>query len=249
MIKVGLFGYGRFGKLLYEQLKKHVHIAVYEPVRRPAEQGDPEFLSLEKICRNNLIILAVPVSVVPQISDQISGLVAPGTIIMDVCAVKQYPLSVLQEKLPPDIQIFGSHPLFGPDSVQDSMEGHVMITSPVRISSHSLKMVQDFWQGFGIRLVEMTPQEHDRLMAWTLGLTHFLGRGLKHLPLPATDVATRDYQNLIQLMEKINRDTWELFLDMQRYNPFTADMRRKLIQSLNNLKDELDEQESDSEKI
>jgi prephenate dehydrogenase len=115
-----------------------------------------------------------------------------------------------------------------------------MIICPARINDESLESVKKFWTSFGIRLIEMTPDEQDRLMAWTLAMTHFLGRSLVELPLPDTGIATRDYQNLIQLMRKINRDTWDLFEDMHRFNPYTKEMRESIVGAMNRLKEQLD---------
>ena len=164
-------------------------------------------------------------------------------LVMDVCAVKMYPIKIMEQNLPKKVHILGSHPLFGPDSVQNSLKGHIMIITPHRVSSNRLSEVKTFWQEQGLKLVEMSPEEQDRLMAWTLALTHFLGRGLNGLPLPDTVVSTKDYQNLLKLMRKINRDTWELFHDMHRFNPFTREMRKMLLKSMSDLKTELDQLE------
>jgi prephenate dehydrogenase len=170
---------------------------------------------------------------------KIAPFVSSSSIIMDVCAVKSYPMDIMKKYLAPDIQILGSHPLFGPDSVKDSMQGHTMIICPVRINSDSLQATKK-WRNFGIQLIEMTADEQDRLMAWTLALAHFWESSLVELPLPDTEIATRDYQNLIQLMKKINRDTWDLFEDMHAFNPYTREMREAMVKSLNRLKEKLD---------
>ena len=166
---------------------------------------------------------------------------------MDVCAVKTYPLQVMAKHFSNEVQILGSHPLFGPDSVKESMHDHLMIITPYRISDKNLKQIKKFWKRFGIAIIEMTPDEQDRLMAWTLALTHFLGRSLNGLPLPETTVATRDYRNLIELMKKINRDTWELYEDMHRYNPYTVEMRNLLFESMVQMKEKLDKSQIEAD--
>jgi prephenate dehydrogenase len=241
MNKIGLIGFGRFGRLIYQQLKNHGTITVYEPV--PPQRNNPEpaiFRSLPEVCNNEFLILSVPVSALSRVVTDISPLLKTGTLVMDVCAVKQYPLEVMKKNLKSGIEVVGTHPLFGPDSVRESLQGHVMIVTPGQISSGRLTAFKNFWKELGISVIEMSPQEHDRLMAWTLALTHFLGRALKTLPLPETKVSTRDYQNLIQLMEKINRDTWKLFEDMHRYNPFTTEMRNQLLQAMKDLNTRLE---------
>jgi prephenate dehydrogenase len=241
MKSVGLIGFGRFGQLLFEQLSESCNISIYDPEKENmmADSGIP-FRDLETVCRNPLIILAVPVKHLEDIAVRMAPLVSGNSVIMDVCAVKKYPLSILEKCLAPDIQILGSHPLFGPDSVKENMREHLMIICPVRINQESLQNVKNFWDDFGIQLIEMTPDEQDRLMAWTLAMTHFLGRSLAELPLPDTTIATRDYQNLIHLMKKINRDTWDLFEDMHRFNPYTKEMREAIVGTMDRLKKQLD---------
>ncbi len=241
---IGLIGFGRFGRLLYNHLKNRFTITVYDPSVNPENEFNPAiFQPLQQVYIHKYLILAVPVSSFSQLVSDISPHIQAGTVVMDVCAVKQYPLKVMEKHLSSEVEIVGTHPLFGPDSVRESLEGHTIILTPQRISALNLKVVKDFWQDLGITIIEMSPEEHDRLMAWTLALTHFLGRSLKTLPLPDTSVSTRDYQNLILLMEKINRDTWKLFEDMHHYNPFTADMRRQLLGAMTDLNERLDQLE------
>lgn len=250
MEKMGLIGFGRFGQVIYDQLKDKLQIQIYDPFKSQEEAFENIlFSTLAEVCRNPFIMLAVPVSAIDEVTKKMAKHFKGESIVMDACAVKQYPLKVMEKNFPEQIQILGSHPLFGPDSVRESLKGHLMVITPHRISKQNLQTVKSFWEYFGIKVVEMSPEEQDRLMAWTLALTHFLGRGLNGLPLPETVVSTRDYQNLLQLMRKINRDTWELFHDMHRYNPYTREMRQMLLKSMTDLKTELDQLKGDDEDI
>ncbi len=241
MKKLGLIGFGRFGRLLYDQLKTTVDVQVHDPEKMsdPAYASVP-FADLENICKNELIILAIPVSQIEKVCRNMRSHLSSQSVIMDVCAVKTYPSNIMLKNFNSSVQILGSHPLFGPDSVKETMQGHLMIITPYRIGNNNLKRIKKFWEGFGIKIIDMTPDEQDRLMAWTLAMTHFLGRSLNGLPLPETTIATRDYRNLIELMRKINRDTWELFEDMHRYNPYTVEMRNLLLESMQQMKEKLD---------
>ncbi|UCF62802.1 MAG: prephenate dehydrogenase [bacterium] len=241
MKTLGLIGFGRFGQLLYNQLHTAIPIQVYDPDKQADQNLSAiPFYNLEHVCKNDLVILAVPVSSIRSVCQEIAPYLSSQSLVMDVCAVKTYPLQVMAKHFPAGVQIVGSHPLFGPDSVKDSLQDHIMIVTPYQIRDDDLDQIKRFWEGFGIRIIEMTPDEQDRLMAWTLAMTHFIGRALNGLPLPEPSVATRDYRNLIDLMRKINRDTWELFEDMHHYNPYTKEMRQKLFDSLQSLKQKLD---------
>lgn len=240
-MKIGLIGFGRFGSLLFQHISKVADVTVYDP-RQSQKKGYPHipFVQLPQVGDAELIILAVPVRAVPEVSQSIAPYLRAGSIVMDVCAVKEYPLQVMEKHLPKNIYILGSHPLFGPDSVQNSLQGHVMILTPYRIPASSLDDLKKFWSDLGIKIVEKSAEEQDRLMAWSLALTHFLGRSLHNLPLADPTTSTKDFQNLISLTQKINRDTWELFEDMHHFNRYTREMRQMLLANMLALKEKLD---------
>lgn len=242
MKRMGLVGFGRFGQLIYQKLKADVEIRIHDPYqqRRLKDKALP-FVGFEQIAEMPYLLLAVPVSAFEKTVQSLAGKLKPGTLVMDVCAVKRYPIALMKKYFAPEINIVGSHPLFGPDSAADTLADHLMIIYPVRIPRKHFREVREFWGRYDLTLIRMHPDSHDQLMAWTLALTHFLGRGLSSLPLPQTGLSTRDYQNLLQLIQKINNDTPELFRDMHRFNPYTKKMREAVIQSLQKLRNELDD--------
>ncbi len=240
MKRIGLIGFGRFGKLLYKHLGDKLAFQIYDSQdNENKSKSDYPLTNLREVCKNSIIILAVPVFRIEQICREISSLIQPGTLIIDVCAVKIYPCDIMRNHLPKNSEILGSHPLFGPDSAPETLKGHKVVTCPVRIKPERLDKIRQFLEDCQLQTVEMTPEEHDWLMASSLALTHFLGRGLSELNLPDHRITTMDYQNLLHLMKKVNRDTRELFEDMHRFNPYTGEIREQLIQALVNLDQEL----------
>jgi len=89
----------------------------------------------------------------------------------------------------------------------------------------------------------MDPGEHDREAALTQGLTHYLGRVLAQLELRPSRIASLGYQKLLEIIEQTCNDSWQLFFDLQQYNPYTRDMRNRLAASLSEVKNRLDEHE------
>ncbi|NOX36478.1 MAG: prephenate dehydrogenase [Calditrichaeota bacterium] len=242
MEALGIIGFGRFGQLLYQFLYQKYHVAIYDPHQqyRPEFENYP-FSTLEEVCYNPLVIIATPISALDGLVRNIANLLKPETIVMDVCSVKNYPINLLLNFLPEDVEILGSHPLFGPESVRKSLKGHYVVLIPARISAGRYEQMKAFWRDLGVRPVEMEALEHDRIMAWTLALTHFLGRGLRELELPSTRVVTRDYKILKNLVEMVNRDTIQLFQDMHRFNPHTRKMRKAVLKQFRELDKTLDQ--------
>jgi prephenate dehydrogenase len=88
------------------------------------------------------------------------------------------------------------------------------------------------WKSLGLSVAVMDPDEHDRQAAFTQGVTHYLGRVLKDLGVGPSVIATVGYRRLLDIVEQTCNDPWQLFLDLQRYNPHTREMRERLGRSL-----------------
>ena len=130
--------------------------------------------------------------------------------------------------------------MFGPDSARQGIAGQPMILCPVRISGALLREWQTRFAAIGLRVVMMTAEQHDREAAFTQGITHYLGRVLAEMGLGESSISTVGYRMLREIMEQICNDSLQLFLDLQRYNPFTAEMRERLEHALSAVRSQLD---------
>jgi prephenate dehydrogenase len=84
----------------------------------------------------------------------------------------------------------------------------------------------------GLSVSVMTPDEHDREAAFTQGVAHYIGRVLSDLGVRRSSIATVGYKKLLEIVEQTCNDPLQLFLDLQRYNPHTREMRARLEKSL-----------------
>jgi len=84
----------------------------------------------------------------------------------------------------------------------------------------------------GLVLVEGSPEEHDHQIAVSLALTHFIGRGLEEFGAGPLDIDTEGYQRLLHILGVVEHDTWQLFVDMNRYNSYARQKRRKFMDAM-----------------
>ena len=109
--------------------------------------------------------------------------------------------------------------------------------SPVRADEETAARWEEIYGEMKLKVLRMTPEEHDREAAYTQGVTHFIGRVLKELGLKESPMATLGYRELLKIVEQTCNDPFQLFLDLQTYNPFTHQMRLELQKALDdNLK-------------
>jgi prephenate dehydrogenase len=132
----------------------------------------------------------------------------------------------MESLLPKSIDFLPTHPMFGPDSASESLDGRKIVLCPGRIGAERLRGVRRYLSQKGLTVIETTPDEHDRQMAVSLSLTHFIGRSLAEYGARPLDMDTEGYQRLLHILGVVEHDSWELFSDMHRFNPYAADHRR-----------------------
>ena len=193
-----------------------------------------ETVDFESISKEEVIFISVPIrnfkAVIEELSDKIKG----NQTIIDVCSVKKYTESVMLDYLPKNAGIISTHPMFGPDSFKDSSDLK-MVMCDTRDCYNQFRYWERFFQQQNIKIIKMSSDEHDRLASNTQGITHFLGRLLKEYDIRSTKIDTKGYEALLKIVEQTCNDTWELYTDLQSYNPYTNLMQEKFNKALKNL--------------
>lgn len=238
---VAVYGLGRFGYFWADLLSREYDvIGVSRTPGRPVPSGVEKAVP-EDLPGAGVVFLCVAISAFEEALEGITPYLAPGTVVIDTCSVKVHPVSVMRRVLPDSIEIIASHPMFGPDSGRDGVQDLPVVICPVRCRSETFRYWREsFSRTFGLRLIEMTPEQHDQEAAHTQGVTHFVGRVLSELGLKESAIGTVGYQKILQVVEQTCNDPYQLFLDLQRYNPYTPAMRQRLEQAFLRVRDGLD---------
>jgi len=239
MNSVGIIGFGRFGKVLANILQKGFFIKAYDPNPIDAFPG-VEFTDLESVLKEKVVFIVVPIRHFESVILDISPNLNDGTTIIDVCSVKKHPVDIMETNLPDNVGIIATHPMFGPDSFR-SNNRLKMVMSNTRDIYDQYNFWRRFFRDQGIHIIEMFPDQHDRMAAQTQGVTHFLGRMLKEYGIRKTSMDTQGFCDLLDLVDQTCNDTWELYTDLQLYNPFTEDMIDKLKLAMESLDNRLKE--------
>lgn len=234
---VGIIGYGKFGKLLYELIHRanpSVEIKVFS--RNPIK-GETQFSSLEEICKSDLVIPAVPVSSLKPVLSEISTHIHSNGIVMDVSSVKEFPVKLMKNMLPKTVTIIGSHPLFGPGTVEKlkNMYDLKIVMSCIQGDQILYRNVQQLFKNINLTIIEMIPEEHDKLMSKSQFISHIIAGILKDYQFQKTSVDTNSAQLLHDFETMIQADT-QLLQDMFIYNQFCKLEFEKFETSYNNIK-------------
>tara|TARA_X000001036_G_scaffold134313_1_gene127024 strand:+ start:1096 stop:1809 length:714 start_codon:yes stop_codon:yes gene_type:complete len=224
MNKVSIIGFGRFGAMLHSLLSKGFEVDVYD--KNPIDNSEVNVVSFEEVLKNDTIFIAVPIRDFEDLVINISSKIQSGKTIIDVCSVKVFPKQVMIDNLPAETDIIATHPLFGPDSLKDS--GSVMTMEAVRDSFERYNFWKNYFESQNITIEEISAEEHDMMAARSQGLTHFVGRVIDDFGTNQTRIDTEGYKALHKLVSQTCNDTWDLFEDIQNYNPYTEKMISEL---------------------
>ena len=224
MNKVSIIGFGRFGAMLHALLTKGFEVDVYD--KNPVDNAEVNEVSLEEALKNDTIFIAVPIRDFEDLVVDISTRIQSGKTITDVCSVKVFPKKVMIDNLPEKIDIIATHPLFGPDSLKDS--GSVMTMEAVKDSFERYNFWKNYFESQNIIIEEISADDHDMMAARSQGLTHFVGRVIDDFGTNQTRIDTEGYKALHKLVNQTCNDSWDLFEDIQNYNPYTEKMISEL---------------------
>ena len=226
--QVGVIGYGRFGEILCDILKKKYKVLIYD---NSYNDKEIKFSDLNEVLDSHLVFVAVPIRAFEEVIEEISQHKLYNTTIVDVCSVKVYPVDIMKSYLEKHVGIIATHPHFGPDSYSPFRELKTTVY-PVRDSYNRIEEVKNIFESESIRTISMSPDDHDRIAASSQGITHFIGRVLNESGVRSTDINTLGFNELLGVIEQTCNDSWELFKDLQKYNPYTNKMIDNLVNTI-----------------
>jgi len=232
---IGIIGFSRFGQLLAKILKPYAEVLVYN---RSDKSSDAKELgvtwsTLEQVCQCDWVIVSVAISATEEMIKKIAPLLKKGGLVMDVCSVKVFPSQWLEKYISKDNEIMATHPMFGPDSAKNGTKDLQWVLCPLRVNDATLNKVKDILNKLEVKIIKTTPEEHDRQAAVSLSLVHFIGRGLEEFGIKPLEISTLGFERILRVNETVTHDSFQLFLDMQKYNPYAKEARERFIESLN----------------
>ncbi len=224
-LSLGLIGYGAFGAFILPHLARFFDVHVHDPARDPASLPG-RAADLATVAAQDIVVLAVPLGRMKEVAEAMAPHLRPGALVVDVCSLKVRPLEILRAALPADVEILGTHPLFGPQSGRLGITGLKLALCPVRgsrarLAAHFLR------RAFGLEVILTTAEAHDRQMAYVQGLTHIVSRIVVGMDLPPLDMRTTTFEHLNRMVETVRHDSEELFRTIARDNPFAGEVRER----------------------
>lgn len=129
----------------------------------------------------DLLVLAVPVEAIASTAKRFLPFLSAGCMVTDAGSVKEKVVLTMEKLLPSTLPFVGGHPIAGTErsgagaAVASLFVGRLCVLTPtVRTQPQALAKVRALWEGVGMRVEEMAPEVHDRVLSWMSHLPHLL---------------------------------------------------------------------------
>ncbi len=185
---------------------------------------------IKEVAASDLVLLAVPEAVALSALPLIARAVSKDALLADTLSVKSRIAAAVREYAP-RAQAVSVNPMFAPSlGLAGRAVATVVLRGGPRVEEFlSLLMAHD------ARIVRLSPDRHDRVVAATQALTHAtvlaFGLALGELGLTADELcamAPPPHTLMLALLARITAGTPEVYWDVQAANPFAATAREAL---------------------
>ena len=242
--RMGILGLGAFGRLMVKHLAPHFELCAYDPAPEAVAYGKEigiPMVSPAEVAKADIVVLGPPVPRMGEAVAAIKDHLRPGTMVLDVGSVKYNIATLLEKELPAHVDVICTHPLFGPQSGKNGIVGLKMVVCPVRGEESANKVIEFLRSKLELHVMVVTPEAHDREIATVMGLTHMVAKVLLEMePLPK-NLTTKSYERLMEAVDMLRYDSMELFVAIERDNPFSKEVRQAFFSKADQLRRFLEE--------
>ncbi|MEN7973045.1 MAG: prephenate dehydrogenase [Verrucomicrobiota bacterium] len=166
-------GYARRGETRAQALEAGVVDEVF---------ADPA----EAVRDADIVVVCVPIWTIAKLAEQIVPALMPGAVMTDVGSTKSELLKAMEPLFAgSDACFVGSHPIAGSEKTgieagnPDLYEGRLTVVCPSEDTPDAAEQaVVGLWEAAGSEVVEMSPEEHDAMLASTSHLPHMVAAAL-----------------------------------------------------------------------
>lgn len=239
---VGIVGHGNFGTFVHELGQRFFPEVTFRVHSRRATVDNEVFFDLKTVAQSDVVILCDSISEYEERMLAVLKHALPETIFVDVATVKKY-TSDLCQKHCEGRRNMSIHPMFGPESYKKhkgDVSGFRIVVTDYALKNDTYQMLKERFASLGFSIIEMTADEHDKRLAETLFLTHYIGQSILEAGFSRTEIDTLSFQFLMDAVESV-KDDRSLFADVYRYNPYCKGVAERFHQAQETVYESLQE--------
>ena len=197
----------------------------------------------------DIVVLATPIAVTVDLLRELTELNHKG-LILDVASVKSPLIESLKSAAEAGLNVCSIHPMFGPDT--RLLSGRHVLFMDVG-NEVAVEQAEALFADTMAEIKRIKIEDHDRLIAWVLGLSHALNivffsaiakSGLSAQELSA--VSSTTFNRQLAIARDVAAENPDLYFEIQRLNEQGDEARRALVQAVDMLTDSVENNDIDA---
>ena len=215
--RVGIIGgNGKMGKSLRKFFEEFGIDVIFSDV-------DTELTNKDVVKSSDIVILAVPLEKYVNVLNEVKDYLNDEKLLMDIGSLKKEQTELMKKYH--SGEILATHPLFGPEKEFKGNENSIIICK-VKYGDKS-KFIKDLFEKKDLKVVELSPQEHDKIMAYIHGFYYLMNityldllKCKFHTIQNLKNIMTTSFRKYVESLENIfNTQDW--LIDLISYeNPY-----------------------------
>ncbi len=185
-----------------------------------------------------LTVVAAPVTVSADILRDMRRSRHAG-LIFDIASIKAPVKDELTRMAASGMQVASIHPMFGPDT--DLLSGCHILLMDVG-APDAARSAADVFDGTMVEILRVPMDEHDRLIAWVLGVSHAINLAFinaleesgEQAPVLAR-MSSTTFDAQLAVARAVAEDNPHLYFEIQRLNPHGAEVLGELVGTVEKL--------------
>ena len=176
-LALGLKKRGFTGRILGYARREETRSQALESGVADAVFADPS----DAVREADIVVVCVPIWSIAKLAEQIIPSLKPGAVVTDVGSTKSELLKTMEPLFAKSPAHFvGSHPIAGSEKTgieagdPDLYEGRLTVVC----AADGAEVISNLWKSVGSEVVEMSPEQHDAMLASTSHLPHMVAAAL-----------------------------------------------------------------------
>ncbi len=187
----------------------------------------------------DIVIYSVPISKTQEVIETTLPYIKPWAVVADVTSIKAFVSRTMQMR--DDIVVIPTHPMFGP--YIQTITGQVIVLTGDEKTKNTLsyQALKSYLSTERAKVVEVTPKEHDRMMAVVQWLTHLnmfvIGETMKRLNFhigESMNFISPIYKIMISSVGRYLGQNPQLYADIQMHNEEVLEVHEAFLETAKN---------------
>lgn len=232
-------GLGAMGQWFTNFFQNQGHKVSICDIKKNGIKGMSYYRDLKTALKDkSCVLISTPLHTIPKIIEELVRLKYQGTAF-DIASVKAHLIPAIKRAIDSGVKFTSIHPMFGPSS-QTLTDKIICLCSCGCIAAD--KKILSFFKDTASTIINISFDEHDRLVSYVLGLSHFINI----LFIKTLIDSGYNYEDFIKIASttfnlqsgttiSVIKENPELYFEIQSLNPHQTKLFNHLKEELNML--------------